>query len=523
MNRTLAVLSVSALSAWAWGSTPSIADAAPTAPTTPAQAASPMATDPTAAGNPTAPDRTAVPQESGSNLHIERTHGASYVAPHVTYRPASASSVPPLPRPESVFTDPGGITSWLTNRGISFHFDNTNEFAGAVTPPTRGARYVSYRQGASNAGQYSANLNINWEQLAGIRGFSTHVITVGRYGTTANRMFGDWLAHSSEIYGGGGNVAVHLVSAYGEETLLGGRLDFAGGRMSQMSDFAASPLFCQFMNNSMCGRPKGAADSTFYGSYPAATWAFRIKARPRPDMYIQTGVYFAENGIYMNFQHRTGFKFNGANIIGYEVPVEFQWEPKFGAHGNLPGHYKFGFTYEDVPRPDNYYNVNGQPFASAGGTAMTDPHSWQTYMMTDQKLIHYKGGSPTAGLTFLAGFIYNDPRTAVRDFEVYGALENRGFWPARPMDSIGLAFTYTSIAPGTRDTEALLMSENKGGLPNHATGVQTNAEIIEFNYAIHVMRGVTFEPDFQYYFNPNGQHALRDAAMLGFKTYISIF
>jgi porin len=293
--------------------------------------------------------------------------------------------------------------------------------------------------------------------------------------------------------------------------------------MSQMSDFAASPLFCQFMNNSMCGRPKTAADSSYYSSYPASTWAFRVKGRPRRDMYIQTGVYFAENGIYLDAQHRTGFKLNGANIVGYQIPVETQWDPRLGAHGNLGGHYKFGFNYEDVARPDNYYDTAGLPRASAGGTARIDPSSWQTYFMMDQKLIYYQDSGPASGLTFLSGFIYNDPKTAIRDFEVYGALENRGFISSRPMDSVGLAFTYTSIAPGTRDTEALMMAEGKGGLPNHATGVQTNAEILEFNYAIHVARGMTFEPDFQYYFHPNGQHDLRNAAMLGFKTYISIF
>lgn len=426
--------------------------------------------------------------------------------------------------PPSLFPTLFGVVPWLERRGIGFHFDNTNEYAGALQAPTRGPHYGNYRHGSSNAGQYSANLTVDWEQLAGMKGFMTHMTTVGRYGTTANRMFGDWLAHSSEIYGGGGNVVVHLVSLYGEESLYRGRLLIAGGRMSQMSDFASSPLFCNFQNNSFCGRPKAAADSTYYGSYPAAVWAFRLKGRPRKDLYVQTAVYFAENGIYMNFQHRTGFKWNGANIVGYEIPVETQWEPKFGAEHDLPGHYKLGFVFDDVQRADNYYNTAGQSYYVHGGKQLMRKSSWQTYFMFDQKIMNYPGRPKTSGLTFMGGYIYNSPYTSVRDFEVYGAFMSQGLFPGRPHDILGAAFSYVSIAPGTRDTTIAMVNAGKfTGMPNHATGIQTNAEVLELDYSIHVMRGVTFSPDFQYYMNPNGQKGLRNSAMLGFKSYVSFF
>lgn len=446
----------------------------------------------------------------------------TYPAPPLS--PPHAAPSPITEGPPSIFSDPFGMTSWLRKNGIGFHFDNTNEYAGALQNPTKGPHYKNYRDGSSNAGQYSANLVVDWEHLAGIKGFVTRMTTIGRYGTTANRMFGDWLAHSSEIYGGGGNVVVHLVSLYGEESLFGGRFLISGGRMSQMSDFASSPIFCSFQNNSFCGRPKAAADSNYYGSYPAATWAFHMKGRPRKDLYIQTAVYFAENGIYMNYQHRTGFKFNGANIVGYEIPVEAQWEPHFGSHHNLPGHYKLGFVYDDVRRPDNYYNTKGQSYYVYGGVQRMRDSSWQTYFMFDQKLMNYSNRPETAGLTFMGGYIYNSPHTAVRDFEVYGALISQGLIPGRPEDMFGVAFSYVSIAPGTRDTTLAMVAAGKYvGMPNHATGVQTNAEVFEVDYSINVMRGVTFRPDFQYYMNPNGQVGLRNSAMLGFKSYVSLF
>lgn len=426
------------------------------------------------------------------------------------------TSVPPFSHPEALFPNP--VSRWLRAHGLNYLLDNTNEFAGAITPPTRGRTpgFNNYKQGASNAGQYAMQLDVNWEKLAGLKGFATHMITVGRYGTTANRMFGDWLNHASEDYGGGGNVVVHLVYAYGEETLFGGRLAIAAGRMSEISDFAASPLFCNFQNGSFCGRPKGITDTNYDAGYPAATWGFRVRGRPTRSVYVQTGVYPIENGIYQVYQHRTGFKFNGANIIGYAAPIESGWEPSF-AHGTLPGHYKLGAQVFSTPQNDNFFDLYGGSYALTRLKQKQHSASWSTWAMFDQRLLHYK--DKDSGLTALWGVIYNDPHTSLREYVAYGALINRGYFASRPFDTMGLSFTYTKIARGVTMTDQDLLDLGRT-LPNHATGVQRHAMVMEANYAIHVMRGVIFTPLLEYYFRPNAQRNLRDAALLGFKSHI---
>jgi porin len=45
----------------------------------------------------------------------------------------------------------------------------------------------------------------------------------------------------------------------------------------------------------------------------------------------------------------------------------------------------------------------------------------------------------------------------------------------------------------------------------------------ESDYQIHLFRGVTFAPDFQYYIRPNAQSNVPDAALIGFKTHIELF
>lgn len=140
------------------------------------------------------------------------------VAKPLPAKPLSGPVVPPFENPSAFLPDFFGARAWLRSHGIALLMSNTNEFTGAVTKPTPG--FSRYRQGASNAGQVSTVLHMNWDKLVGLRGFATHSVFTSRYGTTANRMFGDWLGHSPEIYGGGGNVVVHLVMSYGEENLL---------------------------------------------------------------------------------------------------------------------------------------------------------------------------------------------------------------------------------------------------------------------------------------------------------------
>lgn len=432
---------------------------------------------------------------------------------------ANASTVAALPRPEAILVDPSGVNAWLRTRGIALLLDNTNEMAGMIHGPTQG---LGLRQGASNAGQYSLENDIDWERLAGWTGFSTHAVIVGRYGIPASRMFGDNLNPSQEIYGAGGNVFVHLVYAYGEETLFDDRLDIAAGRMSFLSDFSANPLYCNFMNNAFCGNPKAAGDNTAHASYPDANWALRLRVRPSDTTVLQFGVYFTQTkDIYTNGQMRTGFKFNGATIDGEAMPVEFSWVPTLGREHNLPGHYKLGFAYDTADRPDNYYDGNGNPFAISGLPARDVHGAWAAWALVDQMVYHHPGRAPDAGLTLLGVAYFNKPQTQTRAQQYTIGVLDRGFWKSRPLDGLGLNFSYTHVSDDLTRSQRLFVEQGRP-IPNGSLFPQTSAYNVEALYQIHIMRGVTFAPDFQYYFNPGGQHQLKNQALIGFKSHIEL-
>ena len=162
--------------------------------------------------------------------------GAHAQTPAPAQAPTQAYDVPQIDR---LFGDWGGLQTDLQQRGINVQLDAVTEFAGNVSGGTK--------QGATFASQEGFQADVNWERLAGILGLSTHVIIVQRSGSSDSALFGDNLLPVQEVYGSGGDVGLHLVSAYAQETLMDGRFDIAAGRMNVENDFASSPLYCNFM------------------------------------------------------------------------------------------------------------------------------------------------------------------------------------------------------------------------------------------------------------------------------------
>ena len=137
---------------------------------------------------------------------------------------AAPEPQPPItPNVEHLFGDWGGLRTYLGQYGINVRLDNTNEFASNVTG--------GLKQSTTNAGQTALEVDIDWEKLAGLQGFSTHTVAVGRYGGNLSYNMGEQLSQVQEIWGAGGGVVAHLVYFYGELALRNGGIDIAVGRL----------------------------------------------------------------------------------------------------------------------------------------------------------------------------------------------------------------------------------------------------------------------------------------------------
>jgi porin len=410
------------------------------------------------------------------------------------------------PATEHLFGDWGGLRTALTNEGIYLSFDALTEFAGNVSGGTK--------QGSTFAGQEAFGLDIDWQRLAGIPGFSTHMIIVNRWGANDSTLFGDHLLPVQEIYGAGGNVALHLVSIYAQEKFFDGRLDLAAGRMNVENDFASSPLYCNYMNNALCGDPKALPGGDIgHSAYPDGVWGGRVRVRPTLDTYVATGVYEVSQGLYGD-DFRTGWEFDDAQNSGVYVPVEVGYTPVLG-DSKLPGHYKIGFGYDSS---NTYKNFSSALTSASGAPAPTHTGNTQVWVLVDQMLLR-QGPGPQDGIIVLGGFVRNDPINSVYAEQYFAGALDRGFWQARPHDAVALLFSYNTVSGELGKVQA---QEEELGLPfsNGASGVQTHEMILEANYNIHVYRGLSFQPDFEYVFRPNAQSNIHNAAVFGFRAHV---
>jgi porin len=402
-----------------------------------------------------------------------------------------------------------GLQPRLAQLGINLQLEAITEFAGNTSGGTR--------QGATFANQIGFETDVNWERLAGLIGLSTHVVMVSRSGSSDSTLFGDNLLPVQEIYGSGGDVAVHLVSAYAQETLFNRMLDVAVGRMNVENDFASSPLYCSFMNNALCGDPKALPGGDIgHSAYPDAAWGGRVRVRPVADIYVETGIYEVNQGTYSDANFRSGFKFDASQDSGVYLPVELGWEPKFGTD-KLPGHYKIGFGYDT----SGGYKDFGNALAAASVQGFSDETrtgNTQLWLLADQMLLR-QGTGDRAGLIALAGFIHNDPNNSVYAEQYFGGLIDQGFWPDRPTDTVGVLATYNSVSGRLGNVQSIEQALNLP-LGNKATGVQSHEIILEVNYGIQVYRGVKLQPEFQYVFKPNAQSNIPDATVFGFNVHV---
>lgn len=219
--------------------------------------------------------------------------------------------------------------------------------------------------------------------------------------------------------------------------------------------------------------------------------------------------------------NRSGFKFNSAYINGVRMPLELGWEPKF--RGRLPGHVKVGAALTTTPLSDIHEDQYGEPYAITGLDQRQHRASFNTWVLMDQKFMTYRrnsrGQDTDSGLTALWGFLYNDKRVAVRNWQAYGGLISRGTFASRPNDTIAFVFSYTAISPGVQRVEEMLRAQGKE-LPYRATGIQRHAIVMEANYGWRAFRGVLMQPMVEAFIRPNGQGNLKDAVLLGFKTHV---
>ena len=395
----------------------------------------------------------------------------------------------------------GDWSESLKNAGVDLSLGYVGQIAGNIS----GGK----RTGWDYAQQLEAKLGLDWGKIAGITGFSTHTTFINRLGRNLSSDYvGDNVIQAQSMYGGGGDVVVHLAQFYGEQKLLSGKLDIAAGRIDVGEDYATSPLYCGFMNTAVCGYPNSLARKEGFTAFPNSTWAIRLRVALSNEFYAQVGAY----QVRPKAGGRSGFDWGWSGTTGTYYPIEAGYEPLFGAD-QLEGHYKIGFAHDTSNYPDLFSDMNGRSFVQTGNPPLQHDGRNSVYLLADQMLIR-NGDGPENGLVLMGGYIWSDQDTSQFSRFAFAGLSDQGIIKSRPDDSFGVVVAWQKISPELSATQAI---EASLGLPlsGKAVGVQSAETVIETRYDIAVTKGLRVMPDLQYVIHPGAARTFSNALILG--------
>ncbi len=417
---------------------------------------------------------------------------------------------------DHLFGDWQGARSWLADKGVAVDLDWLTENSGNIT----GGR----REAFDFAGQVGLEIDLDLDKLAGLSGSAFHFMAVNGNGrNTSLDAIGDDLATTQEIYGGRGNVIAHLVYAYLEQSIDKDRIDLAGGWMPVGTYFAASPLYCRFMNVLFCGNPHPLPNYPGEEDWPQASFGGQVRWVPVPQLYFMLGLHSTDTDFNTGGGGISGWAWADPHKSGVSIPVELGWVPRFGSH-NLVGHYKLGYDHDTHEYGDVYRSQLGGPTLLVGGPAV-DHHRDMYYVLVDQMLMRL-GKTDTDGLIAFAGYLHATDSVSPFTQHAFVGLTMTGDPWGRPKDYVGMDFHWIEVSGDF--TRAQELDEALGTQTpltiagsGPAYGPQNTEQIIELNYNATVFHGVTVMPDFQYLIRPGATTRTPDAAVLGFRTNVN--
>ncbi|TQL17793.1 OprB family porin [Zymomonas mobilis] len=419
--------------------------------------------------------------------------------------PPDASAAELIPHDQHLLGDWGGALTTLKSHGVDLTVNYLGESVGNVSG--------GIKPGVDYADQRALGIDVDWQKLAGIKGFSTHLLLVNRVGNGVGPDYvGDNLYNESEIWGGAGH-SLHLAYIYGQENLLNDKLIIAAGRLSPGLFFNSSPIYCSFFSFGICPTPqaiRGGSQGAF-SMAPGNTFGGYTRYSPGYDLYVQTGVFGADS----HLGGSSGFSWTTKDVTGVTVPFEFGWTPGQNP-GENPMHFKAGFYYTTGSAKDVYYNTARQPMALYGGDPLKRRGYMAEWVGMDAMLIRHGKGA-NQGLTLFANYSHTDGNISVFQDLAFIGLEDHGLIKSRPLDSFGVQFVYSHQSAATRRSERLEQAYGIGD-----AYPQTYTSIIEAQYSAHIYNGVDLTPDIQYVIRPNAQSRYRNAVVLGIRTQIQL-
>ena len=302
-------------------------------------------------------------------------------------------------------------------------------------------------------------------------------------------IYGEYFNKSQEAFGGQTTKLVNFQFT----TEVSDFLSVDYGRLVMNDIFLRSDLYCNFMNNAICGSPKGVFTPYALNAYPDATAGIHTAWRAGDGLELRVGVF---DGGWPE-QNTDGWDWTLGNN-GTAVAAELQYYFDRAESGGAQQVIKLGV------------NHHTGDFSNFRTGEMTEGHT-SVWLLADW-MLYREENTASQGLAAFGSVVVNDDEeiSALPVIYTLGFIYE-GLIPTRDRDKLGLMLTYAEHSEYNTYTHDFVSGLERG-----------NETLVEITYNLILGYGIELMPSAQFISNPNGSEDFSDATVFGLKLNVNL-
>ncbi len=290
---------------------------------------------------------------------------------------------------------------------------------------------------------------LDLERLLGWQGTTFRLTGIDRAGTSIDEKVGGIYSVMQLV--GGQTYFLYGVSL--KKQWWDERLSLKFGRLTATDDFAGSPLYGFYLNNSIDGQIRAVLLDGVMTSYPFPVWGARVTYRPTPGFGVKVGAYQLTKNMFDPNKNGLDFAFRDSD--GISVFTELDWLRDWNG---MPGHFAVGVNSVSFHMPEFTSDKTTDAF-------------FRSYLQADQQVYQESPGSEQGLVLFLTLAWSTQQQAALVPFQTSLGAIYQGLFPGRNEDRLIFGATYGRLSDDYAEQQQALGNGNPTSVPSSwATG-----------------------------------------------------
>ncbi|MHA1133891.1 MAG: carbohydrate porin [Alphaproteobacteria bacterium] len=305
--------------------------------------------------------------------------------------------------------------------------------------------------------------------------------------------------------------ATRLFELWFEQHLFNELVSVRLGQLAADAEFFISAGGGYLLNGTWGWASKAGENNPGGGpAYPLATPGVRVAVTPTEKTRLMLGIYNGEAAPECNKdggnpqrcnEHGLDFELDDPPLLIAEGDYSYSL-----ADGILPGVLKIGTFQHFGTFEHQRIDLEGGLIGITGNAAKSLERNWAFYAVVDQLLWSAPGSEDPQGISVFARVAGAPSDRNLIDFYFDGGFTFTGMIPSRPNDALAVGLAYTGIS---HEVAAFDVDSGEPIARNYEA-------LFEITYTFEFIQGWNLQPDFQYFWNPGGNVAgIDDALVLG--------